>query len=232
VSIQELIDKALVRNGERIRSGKYSPSSLGRCYRNQYWNRKNEPVSNPIDERTLRVFKAGDLFHEFVQSLVVKNNPSAQIEVRIEDDDFLGYADIVLNDEVDDIKSQHSRAFWYRSKLQWKDLEDKLYCNILQVLWYAVKLGKVKARLVFVSKDDLCIQEYPIILNDRWIKKLNEEINTLQEWWRKQELPPALPRAYLDDEGKSEECKYCQFLDTCKALEKNKCADAGVVAVK
>ena len=218
-SIQELIDKALEKKGERIRSGKYSPSSLGRCFRNQYWNRKDEPQSNPIDNRKQRVFKAGHLFHSFVQDVLIANNPEAKKEVLVETEDFKGYADLVLNGEVIDFKSQHSKAFWYRTNLEWKELEPTLYCNILQVVFYAVNLGKERARLVFISKDDLCIQEYPIEINYKWEEELRKEIFNLQTIWQKQQLPPATPRAYPNKEGKPNECNFCSWKDLCKTIE-------------
>ena len=222
-SIQALIDKALERKGDRIRSGKYSPSSLGKCFRAQYWNRKNEPQSDPVDERTNRVFKAGNLFHEFVQDLIIANNPGAQKEVLIEIEDFKGYADLVLKDEVIDLKSQHSKAFWYRKGKKWKDLEPKLKCNIFQVVFYALNLGKDRARLVFISKDDLCIQEFPIEAI-KYQQDLNTEIATLRDIWVKQILPPAIPRAYPNEEGKPNECKYCSWKTLCEGIEKKCCA--------
>jgi hypothetical protein len=219
ISIQGLIDKALERKGDRISSGKYSPSSFGKCFRNQYWNRKNEPQSNPIDERTNRVFKAGNLFHEFVQEVIIANNHGTQAEVLIEDDDFKGYADLVMTDEVADLKSQHSKAFWYRKNLNWEELSPKLMCNILQVTFYAFKLSKKWARLVFISKDDLCIQEYPFEVS-KYKEELNKELSTLKDFWSKQVLPPAIPRAYPDKDGRPAECKYCGWKDKCEKLEK------------
>ena len=219
-SIQELIDTALERKGDRVRSGKYSPSSLGKCYRAQYWNRKDEPVSNPAEDRVLRVFKAGNLFHEFVQDVIIANNPEAQKEVLIETEEFKGYADLVLENEVVDLKSQHSKAFWYRSKLAWNELEPKLLPNILQVVFYASNLGKDRARLVFISKDDLCIQEYPLIVGN-YSLKLGEELATLRDFWHYGALPPAMPRGYLDKEGKSAECKYCGWRALWENIEKN-----------
>lgn len=229
-SLQSLIDKALERKGDRVRSGKYSPSSLGKCFRAQYWNRKNEPVSNPIDERTNRIFKAGNLFHEFVQEIICFNHPEAQKEVKIVTDDFVGFADLVLTDEVIDLKSQHSKAFWYRKDMIWKELETKLLCNILQVVFYASNLGKDKARLVFISKDDLCIQEYPIEVK-KWVEPLNQEIATLKGYWAKQTLPPACPRAYPDKDGIPAEGKYCSWKDLCEKMEGKKCG-AGCVTKK
>ena len=219
ISIQELIDKALERKGDRIRSGKYSPSSLGKCFRNQYWNRKNEPQSNPPEDRVQRVFKAGNLFHEFVQDVILANNPDAQKEVLIETEDFKGFADLVLEDKVIDLKSQHSKAFWYRKGMTWNELEPKLLCNILQVVFYALNLGKARARLVFISKDDLCIQEYSFEVA-KYQEALQQEITNLMDFWRRQVLPPAIPRAYPDKDGKPAECKYCNWKDTCEKLEK------------
>ncbi len=106
MSIQDLIDEALIKEEEiksqRIRSGKFSPSSFGKCYRAQYWNRKNEPKSNPIDVSALRRFKVGNIIHQYAQSFF----PNAQREVLVLNGvDMVGYADIVLENEVIDIKS-------------------------------------------------------------------------------------------------------------------------------
>src|SRR3990172_13175395 len=85
-TVQQLIDEALVRP-EREGSGKYKPSNFGRCYRMQYWARKNEPQSNPPDERTLRVFKCGNHFEEWVKLQILNtgewidgNSPDRGIE--------------------------------------------------------------------------------------------------------------------------------------------------------
>lgn len=220
-SLQELINQALVKKEKRIRSHKFSPSSLGRCYRAQFWNRKDEPQSNPVDERTLRIFKAGDLFHNFVQDVLIANNSEVKKEVLVENEDFKGYADLVINGEVMDIKSQHSRAFHYRIKKEWKELEEKLFCNILQVVFYAVMLGKEKARLVFISKDDLCIQEYPLTVSN-YKSSLEEEIKQLRGFWEAGVLPPAQPRAYPNEKGEFSECKYCSWADKCKEMENKK----------
>ncbi len=221
MSIQQLIDEALADKTPRVRSGKYSPSSLGRCYRLQYWNRKDEPKSNPVDERTERVFMAGNLFHNFVQGLILKVEPTAQIELLVEDDDFKGYADMVIGDEVTDIKSQHSGAFWYRDKKTWAEIEPQIKHHILQVAFYAYKLDKSMARIIYISKDDLCIQEYSFPV-EKYRTEIEKEIEDLKLNWKTQVLPPALPRAYGVDKktGKGKDCNYCSWKDTCDKLEK------------
>lgn len=210
--IQDKIDKFLAQEQEdrskRIRSGLWSPSSFGRCYRYQVWNRRNEPPTNPIDARTLRVFKAGKLFHDFVQQYFDK----AQVEVKAAKEDIFGYADIVLEDSVVDIKSVHSRQFFHTGKKNY-DIEKEKFSNILQLATYAWILGKPKCLLVFISKDDLCIDEYAFFTK-KWVDKIEEELKILRIFWENKGLPPAIPRCY---NGK--ECKYCSYEIKCKEIE-------------
>ena len=215
LSVQGMIDDVLGNREKRKRSGKFSPSLFGRCFRAQYWNRKDEPVTNPPDSRVMRVFKAGNLFHDFVQQTIINKFPEVQKEVLVAvDDDVVGYADLVNDVEVIDIKSQHSRAFFYMAKSS--DIGKDKKPNWLQVMYYAIALGKPGARLVFVSKDDLCIQEYHFKVNENWKKEVADELKILRMWWKKQELPAANPRAY---NGK--ECDYCNWKDLCKKGEFN-----------
>lgn len=222
--LQQKIDEALLKEQEerkdRVRSMKWKPSMLGRCYRAHFWARKSEPESNPVDTRTLRVFAVGKLFHTFVQGFL----PNTQVEVKVEDENIMGYADVVGDDVVYDIKSQHSKSFWY-SKKSGYDVKKEKYTNWLQVMLYAKMLGKKFGCLMFVSKDDLCIEEYVLALSD-WEAEVDKELKILNDFWAAGELPPAVPRCY---NGK--ECQYCSYLDKCKEYEgqlktNNKTSDA------
>lgn len=210
--IKTIDDYLLAKQAERSkreRSGCFSPSLFGRCFRAQYWNRKNEPQTNPPDLRALKIFACGDLFHDFVQNML----PPHQNEVLIKvDPDILGFADIVGDNFVADLKSQHSRAFWYMLKSDYNIEVEKLP-NILQVVYYASRLNKPIAKLVFISKDDLCIEERDFVV-DKFLPKLEEEIATLRDLWAKDILPEAKPRCY-----NRKECSYCGFLDICNKTE-------------
>lgn len=228
-TIQSQIDEALARKqaerANRVRSGKWSPSSFGYCFRRQFWNRKNEPVTNPPDARSLRVFACGDFFHDFVKSLVRKE--LHREEVKCESADTFGYADIELLNEVVDIKSQHSRAFWHMTKeaKAGKSILEIKPENVLQVAWYAIQLGKEFIRLIYVSKDDLCCEEFRLRITPEIMAKINAELAVLNDFWKNGKLPSAQPRAY----GGDKECGYCQFKDKCFEMEKknerptNKC---------
>ena len=210
--IQKLIDQALQKEQAdrktRVRSGKFSPSSMGRCYRLQYWNRKKVEPTNPPDARTLRVFRAGRLFHDFAQSFIKPE----QVEVKVETDDICGYADTVTEKSVIEFKSIHSRGFWYMQKDGY-DVAKEKFTNWLQVMTYAMILKKPFGSLVFISKDDLCIEEYALPLAN-WIPTINEELQVLRHYWGKDELPPPMPRAY---NGK--DCTYCQFKILCEQTD-------------
>jgi len=216
MSIQSLFNEQLAKEqSERVnreRSGKFSPSSLGRCYRNQYWNRKNELITNPPDERSLRVMKCGSFFHWVIQKAVLGSSPNIQKEVLVEIDDFKGFADLVDYDldEVIDIKTIHSYGFKY---LKQETIAEEKYTNWMQVMFYAWQLGKHWGKLVFVSKDDLRIDEYRLELDNYWKGELDMEITRLKYYWDSKTLPPAQPKAY---NGK--DCEYCNWLNLC--LEK------------
>jgi len=226
IPIQQLIDNELSkeRSTPRKRSGKFSPSSFGRCIRAQIWNRADVQKTDEVEERMLRVFKVGNLFHEFIQKVIVNNDPTIKTEVKVEEEDVIGFADIVSAESVTDIKTVHSGAFHYMKE----DISESKKPNILQVMYYARMLNKDKATLCFVSKDDLCIKEVAFILNERWQKELDEELKTLRFWWDLYQKsapaiwPKAEPRAYCDKNGKSKECAFCSYKTLCKETENAK----------
>ena len=203
---QKLLDEQDNRSG-RKKSDCWTPSSFGRCYRFQFWNRMGKPKEK-ADARQLRIFKVGNLFHDLLENML----PEHEKEVLIKKDDIFGYADVVLPDRVIDIKSVHSRAFWYMNKPDYDIYESRLP-NWLQVATYAWLLDKEWCGLYIISRDDLSVNEYATPTS-KWITKVESELNVLRTWWKGKVLPPAAPRAYS---GK--ECKYCPFEKDCKEYE-------------
>jgi hypothetical protein len=222
MNVQEMIDnELLVKDEERARtrkpSGKFKPSLFGRCYRAQIWERLGGIEKDPIDNRTRRVFKAGQLFHDFVQGLF-----SGEKEVFMATDDVVGYADLVTENSVIDIKSQHSQAFHYMRK-EGEDICRKKYHNWLQVMWYALQLKKEYGKLVFLSKDDLCVMEFEDKA-ENWRQEVEFELNALQYFWDEKIIPPAEPRAYEKVDKKTgkvsyEECSWCDYKTSCNKME-------------
>ena len=213
MTIQKLIDNALLKEQEeklkKVRSGKFSPSSFGRCYRMQFWNRQNEPQTNPPDVEALRRFKVGNIIHDYAQSFF----PQAQREVIIKvEDDIIGFADIVLPGEVVDIKSCRTFEF----KLMLKDdynIGIAKQTNCLQVASYAVFLNKPSARLIFIEKDALDSKEFVLKVSD-WKQAIEDELEILRGHWKNESLPAPSPRAYG---GK--ECQYCNWMTKCFKMQ-------------
>lgn len=208
-SIQAIIDESIAlavqqREENRVPSGKFSPSMLGRCFRAQIYKRRNEPTTNPPDERTLRVFTVGHIFHKWLQDLI-----PAQHEVEVNTEHFRGFADTVTEDEIIDYKTVHSRQFFHMDKKDY-DIHKEKKTNILQLIFYVLQLGKKSGRLVFVDKDSLCVRERGFF-PEKWKEELQKEMDILIKHWESASLPDAEPRAYA---GK--ECKYCGWADKCK----------------
>jgi hypothetical protein len=181
----------------------------------------NEPASNPLDARTLRVFAMGNLVEKFVVDNLLTRYPDWKTQVEITHEDIHGFADIVTPDEVCDVKSQHSKKFWYNTNEMkaGKDIKDMFYNNWLQVMTYAWLLNLPKGRLIFVSKDDLCIQEYSLELDTYWKGEIDTELTRIRYYHQNKTIPPAQPKLYGGEETKKE-CEYCQFKTKCQEKEK------------
>lgn len=192
---------------KRIRSGKFSPSSFGRCYRYQIWNRKNEPVSNPLDVKVLIKFEQGTATHRMIQ----RDYPPEALEKKIEIEDVKGYSDIVLSAAYD-IKSTEQwsyKRFWLRPL---KFLEADQYGAFLQVCWYALELGLKEAVILPTPFGMYPTVECRVQAED-WRDDVECELYHLRMYWDLGDAP-AEPRAYG-----GRECTYCSFHDKCKGEE-------------
>jgi len=132
-------------------------------------------------------------------------------EKQYSDDNFTGFADHVGPDYVEDFKTVGGYKF---KIISGKDADITVNSRdyILQLMAYCLWFNKPIGKLTFVNKDDWNIRTFEFKLDD-YREKLKEEIDTLMEYWNKQELPPAKPRLYKDNG----ECRYCNF------SIKNKC---------
>jgi CRISPR/Cas system-associated exonuclease Cas4 (RecB family) len=212
VSLQSMIDEQLMAEQEkrktRERSGLWTPGKFGRCFRFQFWSRKKEPESNFPELKMLRRWKVGNLYHEYAQSFFPKECREKEIKV----EDIIGYADIVLEEQVIDIKSVDDYQFKYLVVPNY-DVEKQKEPNCFQVSTYAWLLKKPRASLYFISTMSSASIEFDVKM-EHFIPKIEEELKTLRDYWSKDELPPAKPRAYA---GK--ECQYCDYSTTCQKQE-------------
>ena len=218
IPIQDILNKTIGAKKEEREIKHWHPSKIGSCMRGVYLERLGVKPDEEFDERTLRVFDVGHIFEDWIIN-ILKKDDSLKIEtqVRVEDAelDISGYADALIEyngeKKLYEIKSKHSRAFHYMQKMGEGANRHHEY-----QLWLYMKILNIEnGAILYVSKDDLCLLEYPVLLSD---KKLEVEtmsyIKALNEAWQKKD-PSILP---LPKKGAWQE-KYCRFHKQCLEIK-------------
>lgn len=214
ISIQDLINQEVRKeNDERPDKDQrhWYISRLGSCPTGQYLERLGKQPDVPFDDRTLRVFKCGNIFEQFITDLVSRTGSQFDTQVHVEDNalDISGYVDLTVTFDNQatvpyEIKSKHSRAFWYMLKEGRAQRHHEI-----QLWWYLKLLNLPLGMIVYVSKDDLAIKEFPVQLDDPEIAA--EALGTLtdlNEAWRTKQVPePPTEPAWL--------AKYCGWHQSC-----------------
>ena len=222
--LSELVRKFVTKKTTRPLRGKnkkFSPSGFGKCYRRQYWARMEVPPTNGVSDEVSEMAEMGNLC-EFIYSLTCQG---FETQVLIADGHFKGYADFEFEDVIEEAKSVTGSAFSQIKKDDFDLVGEKL-SNGLQVSWYANQRGKPGV-LVYISRDSLKIErayikgkelrfvfkeELKVCKKDitkEWEELLDIELETLVNYWDKQELPP--PRQRFMGECSSQ----CCYLDKC-----------------
>ena len=206
--LAELIDEYILEKREtQVRdNSKFRVSDAGRCRLMRYWKRQGKPFTDEPDERTLRVFEVGHVFHNWLQDLLELQGTLAGREIRVEDIHRIGHIDALVLPEggplvLYDFKTVNSRKFSYLSAEA-----DRHYH--FQAATYALllPLGVGSIRIAYVSKDDLRIQEVPVDLED--IRgQVVEDWAILVKAWNEGKEPEPNPMSW--------ECKYCAYGSAC-----------------
>lgn len=202
------IEKEQKERASKKRSGLMSPSSLGQCYRRQYYNRLNEPVTNPIPIETLKVFRIGNVVHKDIQGLLDKN----KVEVEFTEGDIHGFIDHLEDDYVEDFKTIGTWR-WKRITKAGYDINEKVD-YILQLMTYVFCMKKRFGLLTFINKDTYETLTFRFEM-EKWVDMVNDELAINRGFWNKQKLPPAMPRLYSNKNNPLKECAYCSWKKTC-----------------
>ena len=213
-SIQKLINDQIASERTPRLPQSFSPSKLGSCLCGVYLERLGVKPDEDFDERTLRVFKIGKVFEDWVVELVRKQstNIETQVEFRWEEYDVHGFVDLVVDKKlIYEIKSKHSKGFWYMDKKK----EGANQHHKEQVWVYMKCLNIPESRIIYLSKDDLAILEYPIFLDDKELEQsVISQLEILNKAW-KEKVPPAPVQ-----DPKDWRATYCRWHKTCLSQEK------------
>lgn len=235
--IVNLLNEIILKEEETKRSkpeeiSHWRSSGLGTCMRGRFLHRllSGTGIRPEPDARTLRVFEIGNQ----VEDWLVKNlekHPQYRLLTQVEFFEpyynLSGHCDGILYEEgvigsgiMLECKSKHSKAFWYMDKKgEGAQIHHKMQLH--SYLYMLAKHGgtlsdgrKLPPRtietgyIVYVSKDDMAMLEYPVFLNDSELEKMWKfEIQTLNNCWDAHTAPPK------NEEGSWQE-KYCDY---CKA---------------
>jgi hypothetical protein len=225
-SIQNLINDTIKEKQEHKEKTSWWPTDCGKCLSGVYYSRLGAKPDSEFDDRTLRVFSVGRVFEEWVTNLI-SNKPEvsvlSQVRVTLPDHDLTGYIDVVV--QVDDrqvpyeFKTVHSRKFWHMTQRGQADDQHRM-----QLWWYLKFLNVPEGRLVYISKDDLAIQEYPVFLNDENLsKQAIADIAKLMVAWKTKKAPePASLFVKSFDKKKNKDvyklnwqADYCRYHSHC-----------------
>lgn len=211
-SVQKILSDALKEPREKKKQTSWHPSSLGSCLTGAYLARKGAERDEPFDDRTLRVFKVGNMMEDWLVGTIEKTGAKFKKQVRIElpELDVTGYADLVMETPDGDlpyeIKSKNSKAFWWMEKKK----QGPNRQHMMQLWIYLKFLNRPEGRLIYLSKDDLAILEYIVRLNDEKLEaEVMAELKILNAAWKAQLPPPP-----ITDE-KDWRVVYCGFHKQC-----------------
>ena len=210
------------------KQGEIHVSSLYRCLRGVYYEMMGEKPTGEIEPRVLGVFKAGNLFEEFIIDSLGDKVQDRQTEYRYKYKSLtlVGRDDGTFLDDknerrVLEVKSQHSDSFWYMLKegmgVQWQH-----QIQLQTYLWLRRELynDEVDGYYAYISKDDCTINGVAVKYNRNIIDDIVIPIlDALNEAYEAQDatlLP--LPEPIVFDKGKYKKnwlCTYCNFHGLC-----------------
>lgn len=150
--IEEILNKQIEKEQadrtNRVRSGKWNPSSFGQCFLRQWYNRKDKKKTNPPNMKAFRLFRIGNLIHRDIQNLLDED----ACEVEVDTEDVHGFSDYVTDNAVYDFKTV-GHWKWTIINKKFFDPHEELIDYILQLMSYCYFLNKTEGFLILICKD-------------------------------------------------------------------------------
>lgn len=226
LDLQQIVD-AYLRQEREERSGHerqgWYVTDLGQCLRGVYLQRLEGPPE--YDERRLRLFSVGNIFHHWLVDKIKSAGYQVRAEERVEAPGYhlSGRADLLITSgertTLYEIKTMHSQGFWYRERagklaLPHHELQVTAYLWLLRE-----RLPDLRARIWYVSKDDLAVLSVPVEYRGGNVEELKRQLDLLNQAWE-QQIPPDPAEALVFDEasgkwGVNWQAKYCPTHERC-----------------
>lgn len=211
------------------REGVVHVTSLTKCLRGVINEMLGNLKTRQADERQLGVFKAGNLFEDFIIKSLGDRVVHTQREYNYayKNITLVGRSDYTIDDSgilrVGENKSVHSDSFWHRKRagelVAWQNQVQ------LQVyMWLERELfgNSWEGIFSYISKDDCTIVSAPIKYNPEIIEQVvKPALDILSEAYEKRDpLLAPTPDLAVYDESKGTWkvnwiCTYCDYHDLC-----------------
>lgn len=199
--------------------GEYWPSQLFVCMRKQYYSMFMEEKHS---EAQLKMFEAGNLFHEFLANLlsewgeINKVRVLKEVPIRIPHHES---TDIVVSGRADDLilLEDGSRRYLVEVKttknIEWlvgKGLLPKRE-HLAQLNFYLRAYPNSRGILLYVDRSTLKMRQFDVVFDQQLYKQIMDRVKILHGYVSRRILPP--PEA--KETGQEWMCKECYFTEVC-----------------
>lgn len=174
LNIPKVIEERLIKDNQEKdpdyynhREGVVHSTSLSKCLRGVIYEMLGHEKTSSIDARKLGIFKAGNLFEDFVISALGDRvvHQQREYEYHYKNIILVGRSDYTIDDEgtlrVGENKSVHSDSFWMRERegtlVQWNNqiqLQTYLWLERILEPYKCHHCGKV----ILSNKEPTCLQ--------------------------------------------------------------------------
>lgn len=236
LNVPKLIEERLIKDNQEKdpdyyehREGVVHVTSIAKCLRGVVHEMLGAKKDNEMETRKLGIFKAGNLFEDFVVTALGDRVVHAQREYsyKYKSITLVGRSDFTINDDgvmrIGENKSVHSDSFWFRERegtlVAWHNqIQLQVYMWLERILngnnWDGV--------FSYISKDDCTVIGAPVRFNQHIIDEIViPALDIINEAYEKKDptLAP-LPPMIIFSESKHQYqknwlCTYCEFHSSC-----------------
>ena len=216
VDFNDLIDKHLKRESRPKSIGRYYPSEIGGCIRKTWFSYR---LPKETDKSTTKVFKAGEMLHEFISEVIKsEKNPeielvNSEIPVKIETKEF------IISGRIDDLMLVKLDGKQYLVEVKsCKFLPNEAKeDNVMQLQLYMHATGIHDAILLYIKKDDLQTLSFELKYDKDAVKDILERFDVLHKTLTSQKIPDAEAKINLQKQWM---CQYCLWQQECDIIDR------------
>ena len=185
---------------------KFYISEMGKCLRMRWLKRKG--IGSDVAPHVYWIFQIGDMYHDYVYKALEAQGLLIESEDYVENDHFIGrYDGLVKDEEGKAVLEIKSTGAWAMKRLIEGGGEES---DIMQGLTYLMMLNKKikgikKVIYFYVNKEvntapmrvtDVFIEKHYRLTSQRQ-KSIEEEMNTLIEYWLNDVIPQCTCPAWM-----------------------------------